>query len=149
MSNAVGQAEQARHVHRDAVILPDGSQVTAVSYGLDPYARPREPDFGLYLDHHWQPPWPYQQVNWPDFGVPADAGSVLAALHGVLDRARGGQQVEVGCLGGHGRTGTALACLAILAGQDSADAVAWVRTNYCPKAVETRLQEEFVRRLRR
>lgn len=62
--------------------------------------------------------------------------------------ARTGEQVEVGCIGGHGRTGTALAILAILTGHPAADAVAWVRANYCPKAVETVDQEAFITRLR-
>jgi hypothetical protein len=35
-----------------------------------------------------------------------------------------GEQGEVGCVGGHGRTGTALAILAILTGHPAADAVA-------------------------
>ena len=52
--------------------------------------------------------------------------------------------VEIGCLGGHGRTGTALACLAVLAGTPAAEAVAWVRGAYCPKAVETDAQRAFV-----
>jgi len=56
--------------------------------------------------------------------------------------------VEVGCIGGHGRIGTALAILAILTGHPAADAVAWVRANYCPKAVETIDQEAFITRLR-
>ena len=56
--------------------------------------------------------------------------------------------MEVGCLGGHGRTGTALACLAILTGHPAADAVAWVRANYCPEAVETVGQEAFITTLR-
>jgi len=51
---------------------------------------------------------------------------------------------EIGCLGGHGRTGTALACLAVLAGHSPADAVAWVRTHYCDHAVETDDQAAFV-----
>jgi protein-tyrosine phosphatase len=34
----------------------------------------------------------------------------------VLERARAGERVDVGCFEGHGRTGTALACLAILTG---------------------------------
>jgi hypothetical protein len=59
---------------------------------------------------------------------------VLVALRSVLDRARAGEQVEVGCLGGHGRTGTA---------------VAWVRASYCQKAVETAAQEAFITGLRR
>ncbi len=52
--------------------------------------------------------------------------------------------VEVGCLGGHGRTGTALACLAVLTGTPANEAVAWVRANYCAHAVETEAQEALV-----
>ncbi len=63
----------------------------------------------------------------------------------LLDRARAGQRVEIGCYGGHGRTGTALACLAILCGQAPGEAVGWVRAGYCERAVETDEQEAFVR----
>src|SRR5215472_16066189 len=95
------------HRHRSVVVLPDGTPITAVSYDTqDPYARDRPPDYGLYLDHRWQPPWTHDHVDWPDFGVPKDAAPVIAALRSTLDRARAGEQVEVGCLGGHGRTGT-------------------------------------------
>jgi protein-tyrosine phosphatase len=62
----------------------------------------------------------------------------------VRDRARAGQRVEIGCLGGHGRTGTALACLAVLSGEPANQAVAWVRTNYCSNAIETPEQAAFV-----
>jgi hypothetical protein len=133
------------HRHLDLVVLADGTRVTAASFDpLAPYARGREPDYGLYLDHRWQPPWDHGHVDWPDFGVPADPGAVAEALRAVLQRARAGQHVEVGCLGGHGRTGTALACLAVLAGHPAGDAVAWVRSGYCAKAVETPGQEAFI-----
>ena len=137
------------HRHRDAVTLPDGTQVTAVSFdAVAPYSRDQQPDYGLYLDHRWRPPWVHDHLDWPDFGVPADQDLVVTALRSLLNRARAGEQVEVGCLGGHGRTGTALACLAILSGSPAADAVAWVRTKYCPKAVETAGQEAFIAGLR-
>ncbi len=133
------------HRHLDPVVLPDGTRLTAVSFDpVAPYARDRDPDYGLYLDSRWQPPWDHGHIEWPDFGLPADAGAVAGALAAVLERARSGQHVEVGCLGGHGRTGTALACLAVLAGHPARDAVAWVRSGYCAKAVETPAQEAFV-----
>ena len=47
-------------------------------------------------------------------------------------------------MGGRGRTGTALACLAVLDGAAAADAVAYVRQHYRPGAVETRKQASFV-----
>ncbi|HEY8543587.1 MAG TPA: protein-tyrosine phosphatase family protein [Acidimicrobiales bacterium] len=137
------------HVHRDVVTLPDGTAVTAVSFDeADPYARDRAPDHGLYLDARWQPPWPHAHVDWPDFGVPGDTAAFVASLRDVLDRARRGERVEVGCLGGHGRTGTALAALAVLAGHPADDAVAWARTHYCAQAVETPEQEALVAGLR-
>jgi protein-tyrosine phosphatase len=67
-----------------------------------------------------------------------------SGLRSVLDRARAGQRVEVGCLGGHGRTGTVLGCLAVLTGHPHGEAVAWVRARYCADAVETAEQERFV-----
>lgn len=68
----------------------------------------------------------YERDQPPDFGL-------------YLDR---GQSVEVGCLGGHGRTGTALACLAVLAGLGE-DPVRWIRARYCQHAVETDEQANF------
>ena len=79
-----------------------------------------------------------------ELAVTVSAAPVLAALGSLRDRARSGQRVEVGCLGGHGRTGTALAVLAVLGGHPPDEAVAWVRANYCPEAVETAEQEAFV-----
>jgi hypothetical protein len=134
-----------RHRHLSLVVLPDGTRVTAASFDrVAPYARIRDPDYGLYLDPRWQPPWEHAYIDWPDFGVPPDAEAVVGPLTTVLERARSGQDVEVGCIGGHGRTGTALACLAVLTGYPATDAVAWVRSAYCASAVETPGQEAFV-----
>jgi protein-tyrosine phosphatase len=55
------------------------------------------------------------------------------------------ERVEVACLGGTGRTGTALACIAILDGVPVDEAVGYVRAHYRPRAVETSAQERFVR----
>ncbi|UAL30698.1 hypothetical protein K8W59_04065 [Nocardioides rotundus] len=62
---------------------------------------------------------------------PGRAGSVgaLGARRSVLER------VEVACAGGRGRTGTALACIAIADGVAPADAVAFVRAHYDRHAV--------------
>ncbi len=140
------------HLHRSRVVLPDGTALAAVSFGsADPYAREVAPDFGLYLDERWQPPWPHEYLDWPDFGVPSDpAPGGRGGRSSLLHRAQAGQRAEkIGCYGGHGRTGTALACLAILCGQAPREAVSWVRTEYCERAVETDEQEAFVRNLTR
>jgi protein-tyrosine phosphatase len=51
---------------------------------------------------------------------------------------------RVACSGGRGRTGTALACLAILDGMSPQQAVDFVRENYNSKAIETPWQRRFV-----
>jgi Protein-tyrosine phosphatase len=133
------------HRHLSPVVLPDGTQLTVASFDpVAPYSRCRDPDYGLYLDSRWLPPWDHGYIDWPDFGVPANTEAAVEALKTVLERARSGQDIEVGCLGGHGRTGTALACMAVLTGHPALGAVAWVRSNYCTKAVETPEQEAFV-----
>ncbi len=134
------------HRHRSLIALPDGTRVTAVSFdAADPYTRDNKPDYGLYLDHRWQPPWLHDHLDWPDFGIPAEQ-PLATALQSVLDKARAGKSTEIGCLGGHGRTGTAIACLAVMTGQRADTAVDWVRATYCAKAVETAEQEAFVGR---
>ena len=100
------------HLHRTALQLPDGTVLMPVSFDTTaPYQRMERPDFGLYLDQRWQPPWPHHHLDWPDFGVPSDPSEVLH--HASVPSRKGPQRdrVEIGCLGGHGRTGTALAVL--------------------------------------
>ena len=67
------------------------------------------------------------------------------ALGAVLVRSAD-ERVEVACRGGTGRTGTALACLAVLDGVPPDQAVGYVRAHYRPHAVETRAQRAFVER---
>src|SRR4051794_21577588 len=96
------------HRHRTVVVLPDTTEVVAVSFdAAAPYARDQPPAYGLYLDSRWQPPWPHDHIDWPDFAVPADVAALRSSLQVLLDQARLGRRVEIGCVGGHGRTGTA------------------------------------------
>src|SRR5829696_9640803 len=125
------------------VVFPDGTEVRAL-----PLRKRREDDaerdFGLYCDERWAPTWPAETIDWPDLGVPRDGETAAAQIGAAFARAQAGERVEVGCAGGLGRTGTVLACMAVLAGVPAADAVAWVRANYDARAVETEEQEKFV-----
>jgi hypothetical protein len=76
-----------------------------------------------------------------DFGVP-DPADVRDAVVETLNQALDGEQIYVGCMGGIGRTGTFLACLAKAAGENRP--VDYVRATYLEHAVETRAQEAFV-----
>ncbi|GAA3165717.1 hypothetical protein GCM10010531_17850 [Blastococcus jejuensis] len=103
------------------------------------------PDLGVYLLTHQPraPAWDSRWVRWRDFSLPARPALLRAVLVEVWARAAD-ERVEVACRGGIGRTGTALACLAILDGVRPAQAVAFVRAGYRARAVETRVQAAFV-----
>jgi hypothetical protein len=126
------------------VEFPDGTRVRASSIS-DRSVNDPERAFGLYLDPRWDPRWPATVVDWEDFGLPENPELAAQQIVDAFGRAQRGQLVEVGCLGGSGRTGTVLACMAVLAGVPAAEAVAWVRANYRPGAVETINQENWVR----
>jgi hypothetical protein len=108
--------------------LPSGRLVRG--RGLrDPMPSGHPPTFGVYL---------------LGAALPADPAYAREVLLETLRRA-GSERVEVACGGGRGRTGTALACLAVLDGVPAAEAVAFVREGYHPRAVETPWQRRFVR----
>lgn len=103
------------------------------------------PTFAVYLLGKQPPPteWEAQWLRWPDFRLPKDRRQARDVLRDALTRA-GNERVEVACAGGRGRTGTALACMAVLDGVPPDQAVAFVRRHYHPRAVETPWQRRFV-----
>ena len=128
------------------VTLPSGVEVGGRRFadGSTPGAS-----FLLALAEGSLPPFPHRRIRWPDFWVPLDRADALDALSETLRRAHAGDIVEVACRGGRGRTGTALAALAVLDGMPADEAVGWVRSVYHPRAVETPWQARWVRRLAR
>ena len=80
----------------------------------------------------------------PDFDVPANTAAFRNFLLDLLRRLGDGESIYLHCRAGLGRTGTALACLLVLAGESARDAVTLVRTSYQPGAVETSRQQRFV-----
>lgn len=135
---ATGWAAQA-----GVVTLPGGRRVRGRRLRDD--ACPA--DFAVVLGAGPLPRWPHRRVAWPDFWVPRDTGDALDALHEAHERAGAGERVEVACRGGTGRTGTALAALAVLDGLPPGDAVRWVRRHYARRAVETPWQRRWLRRV--
>ena len=129
---------------RGVVRLPGGGLVRGRRLG----DAPSPADFTLVLADGPVPDWPFRTLRWRDFWVPSDTADALDALHEVRRRARAGERVEVACGGGVGRTGTALAALAVLDGLTPGDAVHWVRAAYHRRAVETPWQRGWLRRVR-
>jgi protein-tyrosine phosphatase len=122
-------------------MLPDRTRIRASSLAE---REEHHRSFGLYMDERWQPTWPAASIPWADFGLPVDSEHAASQIEAAFSRAKRGEVVEIGCAGGLGRTGTVLACMAVLAGVDPADAVPWVRRTYDARAVETADQEEWV-----
>jgi len=104
-------------------------------------------DFALLLGEGPVPTWAYRRIHWHDFWIPIDRDEALDALHEAYRRAQGWERVEVICRGGIGRTGTALAALAIIDGLAPNQAVTWIRDNYHPRAVETPWQRRWLLRV--
>lgn len=150
---------------RDVVKVGDG--VVTVSAHSD---KPREnekddtavPDLGMYLSVSWQdrmsPIWgagiktpygvdsyPSVYCKWADYGV-VDISVVTWMVKAIRTAMEKGLSVDIGCQGGHGRTGTLLACLiAHVEGLDSANAIKAVHKRHCKEAVESLSQENLVR----
>ncbi len=106
-----------------------------------------QPAFSVFLLGKQPPevPWDSRWLRWPDFRVPSSRTQAQALLCEAWSRAAD-ERVEVACGGGRGRTGTALAALAVLDGVPPAEAVDFVRRHYHPRAVETPWQRRWVLR---
>ncbi len=84
------------------------------------------------------------KVDWPDMSTPAIDAEGWKRIARALAALR--KPIYVSCNAGHGRTGTCLAILAHFLGQmpKKMDPVEWVRAHYCPSAVETKGQVEYI-----
>ncbi|WP_158883193.1 protein-tyrosine phosphatase family protein [Amycolatopsis anabasis] len=135
-----------------AIRLPDGAWIRG--RGLrNPAPAGSRPEYGLYLGsaklrrrHDQRLTWPHDWLEWPDFRLPRDRERAIEAIRELRGHARDGRLAEVACGGGVGRTGTVIACLAVLAGVPPTEAVAWARANYHRRAVETPWQRRWVER---
>jgi hypothetical protein len=140
-----------------AIALPDGTAVRGRGR-REPFPPGPLPEFGLYLGRPperqrrrglrrrkpWQPEWSAVWIDWPDFRTPVDRGFAAEQIAETYRLARSGHRVEVACHGGTGRTGTVIACMAVLAGHPAGDAVHWTRRHYRTRAVETPGQRRWV-----
>lgn len=114
-------------------------------------------DVVISFEKGWSPsemsmPWtPGIEFCYPitDGCAPGNPKNFKKLVHWVSDRLVEGDKVFVGCIGGHGRTGTFLSALVATLATDKLikhDPIKYVRDNYCSKAVESETQVAFLAR---
>lgn len=126
----------------DKTILYPSSQFTRTGKADEP----PEPDVSVMLYSGWKPNKIALYVDWPDYGLPSVPWTELKWLiNEMYKKAKKGQYVEFGCMGGHGRTGTLLGCMLVQKHNMTAEnAIKWVHKNYCTQAIEGEQQEWFI-----
>lgn len=91
--------------------------------------------------------WPWRkgdEILFPiqDMGIPDSLDDFNQLIGWTKTQLEAGRKVHCGCIGGHGRTGTFFA--ALVASYGEKDAISYVRSNYCTKAVESSQQVDFL-----
>ena len=87
------------------------------------------------------------KIDWKDMSVPILGREDWIRLWKALKREAQKKKVTeliFACIGGHGRTGTALSIIAALSGQTKDCPVTFIRSKYCEKAVEAKAQIEYI-----
>jgi protein-tyrosine phosphatase len=83
----------------------------------------------------------YFPIN--DMGAPSDAAEFKKMITWLAAQITAGRKAHVGCIGGHGRTGTLFAAL-VKEMTGNVNAIQYVREQYCEKAVESQSQVDFL-----
>jgi len=120
-----------------------------------------KPDLGVYLAEPWLSvmgniltngvslksgaPYDVIYIDWPDRGI-VSVQCLIVVVNKVIEYLESGKQVEIGCWGAHGRTGTMTSCLLSAIEHVSGEkAIEEVRSRYCNRAVEGVVQEQLVK----
>lgn len=123
----------------DILTLPI-KQVAQVLEGDDPL-------IDLLGEHCTQPIYPptrVLQIGWDDRKAPPVKETFWTALHEGIKGEVG--TVLCACQGGHGRSGTSLVCLMMVANPEytPADAIIHLRAMHCPRAIESEEQHRYI-----
>lgn len=78
-----------------------------------------------------------------DMGVPKDVEEFKKLLNYLKESLEAGKKVFVGCIGGHGRTGTVFSALVKLM-SNIEDSTTYVREHYCKRIVESSTQVDWL-----
>lgn len=78
-----------------------------------------------------------------DGSVPSNLEDAKNLIKYLADNLIAGKKIHIGCIGGHGRTGTILAAL-VTHMTGNLNSIEYVRTNYCAKSVESNTQIDWL-----
>jgi hypothetical protein len=112
---------------------------------INPYGCVKERSakrFDILRKHTWGPKPVNSEVlslDWPDMGIIPATLDFWITLWGMLPA-----KTVAMCIGGHGRTGTCLTALMIVAGENYYDALDHIRDKHCKKAVESVAQTKYL-----
>lgn len=107
-------------------------------------------DYGMKFKHQLFPwdktadPIVEFQYHITDMCAPKSPKEFKKMLNWCAEQLEDGKKIHIGCIGGHGRTGTFLAALISLYPDLTDDPIQWVRDNHCKKAVESASQIKFL-----
>jgi len=120
-----------------------------------------KPDFGIYLDDTWfnhttniagcgvfvptfKNNLPTIIIEWPDAST-INQRIFKWLVNKAIEHFKQGEVVDIGCIGGHGRTGTLLAAiLGRVENLQPQTAIEEIHKRYCPYAIETIGQFQMV-----
>jgi protein-tyrosine phosphatase len=128
-----------------------GDYLVLVS-SLEGYESNRErsspdPDFGVYLDEGWSSVeigYPHQLYFWPNRGA-IELPKFASIVDAIIEKVKEGEMVDIGCMEGHGRTGTVLAGLMMkLENLSAQEAITAVQERHCPDAIEADIQKQLL-----
>lgn len=93
---------------------------------------------------------PTVTLNWEDFSLPVMKLSFWTDFYRTfIENSNRSRKIIVTCMGGHGRTGTALAAILLASRKFTGyrKTIDFVRSNYCEEAIETEDQELYLKNL--
>jgi hypothetical protein len=154
-SGSVKIASRCYESHPALKLVKDGKDYFIYG-GSCSYPVVKDADVYIALDGYspsahsefpWNPKPEHEalHVHFPitDMHVPSDTPEAMKMVTWICNQLQLGQKVHLGCIGGHGRTGTILAAV-VAEFMGEKDAITYVRKNYCPKAVESTEQIKWL-----
>lgn len=141
------------HNHQPLTVKFKGNDKPSLLHGGNGYTPAVRADYYVDLNPREDSISPYTELKSNDGGVYFNFPIVnmkapnRAALDDLVTRIirwlKKGHSVHVGCIGGHGRTGLVLCAVAYQMTKDP-KVITMVREQYCYKAVESKVQMDFL-----